>query len=63
MKNDKSSNHVHTLSKEIPVQIRRAQHVGLELENAIRGACRRSPAVSACYLLDTRRKDNGKTVF
>ena len=45
------------------MQTRRAQNVDASLRAAIRVACTHSPRISACYLLDSRRPDDGKTAL
>jgi hypothetical protein len=57
------NSHIRLLRVPVAIQTRRAQNVDASLRNAIRDACAHSPQISACYLLDSRRKDNGKTAL
>jgi hypothetical protein len=57
------NNDVKHLKLALTIQTRRAQHVDASLRDAIRAACTRSPRISACYLLDSRRPDSGTTAL
>jgi hypothetical protein len=51
------------LESNLTIQTRRAQAVDAQLATAIRRTCQEIPALAACYLLDAREPETGKTAL
>lgn len=51
------------LGADVPLQVRKAQNLPRELQEAVRARCLTIRELKACYLLDARRPDTGATAL